>query len=115
MALMSPDTDPDPFAQLTQVNQRVSELGAQLPSIIAQLSALKDDQISEGDVSAAFQSVETFWEDLFPLERNRLIHLLVEQIEIRESGIDMTLKTNGLTNLVAELVGMVEEAQGRTE
>jgi len=30
----------------------------------------------------------------------------VEKIELRETGIDMSLKTNGLTNLIAELSGL---------
>jgi hypothetical protein len=36
----------------------------------------------------------------FPGERNRLIRLLVEKLEVRETGIDMELKTNGLTKLI---------------
>ncbi len=74
---------------------------------------MKSGVITEADVSAAFQSIEVFWEDLFPLERNRLISLLVDRIELREEGIDMTLKTNGLTGLVSELTGLVEEVEGR--
>ena len=74
---------------------------------------MKEGAITEADVSSAFQSIEVFWEDLFPLERNRLINLLVERIEIQKDGIDMTLKTNGLTSLVTELTGLVEEVEGR--
>jgi len=65
-------------------------------------------------VSEAFQNIETIWEELFPNERNRLIRLLVEKIEIRESGIDMELKTNGLTGLVSELTGFNEEINERS-
>jgi hypothetical protein len=56
----------------------------------------------------AFANVETFWKDLFPVERNRLIRLLVEKIKIRETGIDMELKTNGLTTLITELASLAE-------
>ena len=55
--------------------------------------------------------METFWEDLFPLERNRLIRLLVEKVELRETGIDMELKTRGLSSLIIELSGLASEAR----
>ncbi len=114
LALMSADgTDPEAFAQLKEANRRVGELSAQLAPIVARLNAMKKGAITESDVSSAFQSIEVFWEDLFPLERNRLINLLVERIEIQKEGIDMTLKTNGLTSLVSELTGMAEVAEGR--
>ena len=56
---------------------------------------------------------EGFWEDLFPIERNRLIRLLVDKVEIRETGIDMELRTNGLTTLIAELAGLACEVTER--
>ena len=57
----------------------------------------------------------TFWEDLFPLERNRLIRLLVEKVELRETGIDMELKTEGMTSLIIELSGLTSEARERSQ
>ena len=59
--------------------------------------------------------METFWEDLFPLERNRLIRLLVEKVELRETGIDMELKTEGMTSLIIELSGLASEAGERSQ
>ena len=115
LKLMSPDNDdPDRNSRLPLVNQQAVDLTKQLTNVSARLKVIDTEQISEGDVSEAFQSVETFWEDLFPLERNRLIQLLVETIEIRETGIDMELKTNGLTNLVTELAGLACEVRERS-
>jgi site-specific DNA recombinase len=57
--------------------------------------------------------VESFWQALFPVERNRLIRLLVEKVEIRETGIDMELRTNGLTTLIADLAGLACEVNQR--
>jgi site-specific DNA recombinase len=114
LALMSADgSDPEAFTQLTEANRQVGELSGQLEPVVARLNAMKAGSITEADVSSAFQSIKVFWEDLFPLERNRLINLLVERIEIQKDGIDMTLKTNGLTSLVSELTGMAEEVEGR--
>lgn len=47
--------------------------------------------------------------DFFPVERNRLIRRLVDKVEIRETGIDMELHTNGLTTLIAELADLACE------
>ena len=55
--------------------------------------------------------METFWDDLFPLERNRLIRLLIEKVELRETGIDMELKTQGMTSLIIELSGLASKAR----
>jgi len=38
----------------------------------------------------------------------------VETIEIREAGIDMLLKTNGLTTLITELAGLTCEVKERS-
>ena len=76
--------------------------------------AVMRDPVAEREVAEALQSVETFWEDLFPLERNRLIRLLVEKVEIRETGIDMELKTRGMTSLIIELSGLASEARERS-
>ncbi len=40
--------------------------------------------------------------------------LLVEKVEVRETGIDMELKTRGLTSLIIELSGLASEARERS-
>jgi site-specific DNA recombinase len=46
-------------------------------------------------------------------EKNRLIHLLVESVTVREDGLDIVLKTNGLNSLVMELLTYAVEVEGR--
>lgn len=60
-----------------------------------------------------FQMLENFWDDLFPAEKNRLIHLLVESTTVREDGLDLILRTHGLSSLVKELTAPAGEAEGR--
>ncbi len=105
--LVSPDcTDADRESKLHEANRQALELAPQVANVSAQLKALKAKRLTEGNVSKAFQSIEMFWEDLFPLERHRLIQLLVERITIKEDGLDIELKTNGLTALVSELASV---------
>ena len=96
-------TASDPGPTLVEINQKAVTLSRQLTDVSARAQAFESDRVAEREVAEAFQSVETFWEDLFPLERNRLIRLLVEKVEVRETGIDMELKTRGLTSLIIEL------------
>ena len=111
--MSSGNNEPDREEKLAKVNQRAVTLTRHLANVSARLRVFEGDQVTERDVSEAFESIETFWEDLFPLERNRLVRLLVEKVEIRESGIDMELKTNGLTTLITELTGLACEVRER--
>lgn len=114
LELMSPDgNEPEREAKLAKINQRAVTLTRQLANVSAGLRVFESDQVTERDVSKAFESIETFWEDLFPLERNRLVRLLVDSVKIRETGIDMELKTNGLTSLITELTGLACEVKER--
>jgi site-specific DNA recombinase len=114
LELMSPDdNEPDREEELAKINQRAVTLARHLANVSAGLRVFESDQVTERDVSEAFESIEIFWEDLFPLERNRLVRLLIETVKIRETGIDMELKTNGLTNLITELTGLAGEVRER--
>jgi len=104
---------PDKDEALATVNRKAVDLSKHLTSVAARCKTYQSSGITERDVSEAFSNVETFWKDLFPIERNRLIRLLVEKVEIRETGIEMELKTNGLTTLIAELAGLACEVNER--
>lgn len=114
LELMKPGNDqPGKAEMLATVNRQAVELSKQLTHVSERCRAYRGNSITEQDVSEAFQNVEGFWEDLFPVERNRLIRLLVDKVEIRETGIDMELRTNGLTTLIAELAGLACEVTER--
>ena len=44
-------------------------------------------------------------DELFPAEQARIVHLLVERVEVRMHGVEVRLRPNGLTGLVNEVVG----------
>ncbi|MBI5843205.1 MAG: recombinase family protein [Deltaproteobacteria bacterium] len=114
MDLMKPGNDiAGKGDHLTAINSRAVDLSRQLTLVASRCSAYDGRPITEQDVSEAFQNVEAFWEDLFPVERNRLIRLLVKKVEIRETGIDMELATGGLTALITELAGLACEVNER--
>ena len=43
------------------------------------------------------------WEELFPAEQARIVHLLVERVEVQADGLEVRLRAEGLASLVAEL------------
>ena len=62
----------------------------------------------------AVQEIGAIWEHLLPLERNRLVRLLVEKVEIRSNGIDIVLKTKDLPRIHVELHDMACAARKRS-
>jgi len=50
------------------------------------------------------------WEVLFPEEQRRIVQLLVEEITVSTSGIDIRFRTNGIERIVEELQPIEERA-----
>src|SRR4051794_26550256 len=57
------------------------------------------------DVLEALQRLDPVWEELFPAEQARILQLLVERVDVSLEGIDIRLRTDSLTSLVADLRG----------
>ena len=67
--------------------------------------------ISEAEVREALQRLDPLWDELFPAEQARIVQLLVERVDISPDGADIRLRTEGLTNLVADLRAVRPEAR----
>ena len=50
-------------------------------------------------------SLDPIWDNLFPAEQQRLVHLLVEQLVVYPEHLEMILRVDGLHSLVAEVEG----------
>jgi len=59
--------------------------------------------IDVDDVRAAFNDFNKLWDQLFPVEQNRLVRLLIERIEVAPDGISITYLANGLVQLCREM------------
>jgi hypothetical protein len=69
------------------------------------------DGIKEADVREALHRLDPLWDKLFPGEQARIVQLLVERVDISPDGADIRLRTEGLTNLVADLRAVQPEAR----
>jgi site-specific DNA recombinase len=70
------------------------------------------DGLTEGDVRDALERFDPLWDELFPAEQARIVHLLVTRIDVNPTGADIQLRIDGLASLMRDLHGSpgVQEA-----
>ena len=67
-------------------------------------SARKEiDGLTEAEVREALEGLDPLWDELFPAEQARIVHLLVDRVDVGTDGIAIRLRTAGLARVVAEL------------
>ena len=59
--------------------------------------------LSERDVAQALHRFEDLWGELFPAEQARIVQLLVQRVDVSETGADITLKVEGLSVILHDL------------
>ncbi|MBF0273572.1 MAG: recombinase zinc beta ribbon domain-containing protein [Magnetococcales bacterium] len=62
-----------------------------------------DSGIKERDVADALRRLDPIWEELFPVEQQRLVQLLIGRVEVGKGGVQVHLRTEGLDTLAREL------------
>ena len=88
-------------AVVTQVRALVRQ-----PEVIVgtwQAARAASPDVTENDVRAALDQLDPLWDELFPVEQARIIHLLVDRVEIGAGGATVRLRLEGLANLVRDL------------
>ena len=65
--------------------------------------------ITESEIRHSLQALDPLWDELFPAEQARLVHLLVERVDIGEDALDIRLRADGLPGLAREF-GMERKA-----
>jgi DNA invertase Pin-like site-specific DNA recombinase len=76
------------------------------PEIIARTAAAareQDSTISDEDVRISIQQFDSLWDQLFPAEQARVVQLLVERVDLGTEGARITIRSEGLISLAAEL------------
>jgi site-specific DNA recombinase len=62
-----------------------------------------DRTITEAEVRDAIERLDPVWDELFPAEQARIVQLLVERVDVGFDGLDIHLRTEGLTTLISDL------------
>ncbi len=76
------------------------------PEMIARIwkkASAAEPGIREQAVVNAMKKIYPIWEELFPIEQNRLLHLLVETAILTTSDLEIRVRVEGVNSLVAEL------------
>ena len=74
-----------------------------------EISALTRLHYTESEVAHAVSALDPIWEELFPEEQRRIVHLLVEQVIVHSERAEVILCAEGLAMLVQELQEKVNE------
>ena len=89
-------------AEMTE-SMEFQTIEKEIAELETELKMHKDCELSRKDISDAFESLEGLWEELFPVERYRLAHLLIEKIAITRNSMKVEIKTHGVKSLVMEI------------
>ena len=79
---------------------------------LARRQAARSTASTKSEVREALQRLDPLWDELFPAEQARIVQLLVERVDVSPDGVDIRLRTEGLTNLTAELDAVRPEQEG---
>lgn len=81
----------------------VTQLGAifKTPTFMSMVAS--EAHLSILETRNTLNDIGGFWDDLFPAERDRLLHLLVENVTVLETGITIKIKTAGMRGLIKEV------------
>jgi site-specific DNA recombinase len=96
----------------TAVIDQLRAVFRQPETVIGTWKAAKphDTDITEADAREALMHFDPLWDELFPAEQARIVQLLVERVDIGLGGLDVSLRVDGLSNLVQELATEIGKA-----
>jgi len=66
--------------------------------------AAESSGCGESEVRTSLSDIPAFFGRLFPPERSRLLHCLVEEVVVREDGIDIEFKTGNMKGFIGEMM-----------
>lgn len=69
--------------------------------------------LQEAQVVIAMQRIGAVWEQLFPIEQQRITQLLIERVQLHESGLDILWREDGWMGFDADITAhpLVEESR----
>lgn len=76
------------------------------PDLVARVAAQTvdaDPRLDEAQVTVAMTRLEPIWEQLFPAEQQRILRLLVEQVIVSPTDLEVRFRPNGIQALAREL------------
>jgi DNA invertase Pin-like site-specific DNA recombinase len=77
---------------------------------VAQFMTARNSQVDEAKVCIAMLQIDKIWDQLFPVEQERIVRLLITKVVVTATNIVLQFRPNGIERLAAELrLSVVEE------
>ena len=55
------------------------------------------------DIGELLNKLTPLWDEMFPAERNRLMHLLLKKVTLYDDRLDIDIRTAGVEQILEEL------------
>jgi len=90
--------------RLSQLEESVGVIDRRLGEIDSELAAVEQSSIDSGHVAATLSEFNQLWDVLYPQEKTRIVHLLVERVVYSrdQDGIQLVFHPDGLGTLGTE-------------
>ena len=92
-------------SELARLDGKAGEVRGRLAGVAAELDVLETQPTTAESLAAELLIFDRVWAELVPAEQERLTRLVVEQVVVRQDGIDLALRADGVAGLVQELRG----------
>ncbi|MBP3954875.1 recombinase family protein [Gemmata sp. G18] len=111
---LKPGEDNGPLvARLADLHERIEAAEHRAAKVREHLTAVTDQLISEEDAARALAAFDPIWGTLTPLERARVIALLVEKVEYdgRDGNVTVSFHPTGIKALADEFAARHDERE----
>ena len=71
----------------------------------------EDKSLRKQDVADALQQLDPVWEELFPVEQQRLVQLLIANVDVTQNAVKVHLRSDGLGTLTRELNDLCQKKE----
>lgn len=73
------------------------------PEWIKKLAETTGQELKLPDINACLERFDAVWDELFPVEQARIVHLLVEKVTVRPDGIVLKLRPAGFVSVLQDI------------
>jgi len=89
--------------EIRRTNEAYIDAQRRFRDVDDEIQGMQARLVSERDVAECLRRLDPIWDELFPLEQTRIVHLLIERVTINPDGMNIRIRGNGLHSLVSEV------------
>ena len=95
--------------RIGEVEVDMAQTATAIDDIRGRIARIEHETIDEQDLKTALASFTPVWQELFPRERARILHLLIEEVvfDARSGELEIAFRPGGVRALVAEAEGVM--------